>query len=42
MSNNVKVKEYEKKYKTYQSLQNELLRINKLEKKAKEKRVFRV
>ena len=40
MSNNFKVKEYEKKYKLYQSLQNELLRINKLEKEAKEKKVF--
>jgi len=40
MSNNIKVKEYEEKYKMYQSLQNELLKINKLEKEAKEKKEF--
>jgi len=40
MSNNLKVKEYEKKYKIYHSLQNELLKIDKLEKEAKEKREF--
>lgn len=40
MSNNIKVKEYEEKYRMYQSLQNELLKINKLEKEAKEKKEF--